>query len=276
MRILMTCIFLFFTAVPVLAVDAGEPVVIAKSYQLNSKILKETRRYNVMLPAGYEEGKEHYPLLILLDGGANEDFHHLSGIVQVSVGNGSMRPFIVVGIENTQRRRDFTPSTDDPRDKEVAPIVGGAQEFRRFLAEELLPKINHDYRTSDEIAIAGESFAGLFIIDTLLNQPELFDDYIAVSPSLWWNNEYLNREGARLLTGKSLKGKKVFLTMADKAEGMQESVARMATLLKDRTTLFYYPMPEESHGTILHGAAFKAFRLLLAPDAKKAQHSPSQ
>ncbi|MCT6698205.1 alpha/beta hydrolase [Rheinheimera sp. 4Y26] len=139
MRILITWVFLFFTAVPVLAADPGELVVIAKSYKLHSKILKDTRRYNVMLPAGYEEGKADYPLLILLDGGANEDFHHLSDIVQVSVGNGSMRPFIVVGIEKTQRRRDFTPATDDPRDKEVAPIVGGANEFRRFLAEELLP-----------------------------------------------------------------------------------------------------------------------------------------
>lgn len=268
MRTLITCVLLFFTAAPVLAVDDGEPVVIAKSYTLNSKILKETRRFNVMLPPGYEEGKEQYPLLILLDGGANEDFHHLSGIVQVSIGNGSMRPFIVVGIENTQRRRDFTPPTDDPRDRQVAPIVGGANEFRRFLAEELLPKISHDYRTSKEVAIAGESFAGLFIIDTLLHQPELFDDYIAVSPSLWWNNEYLIREGANLLADKPLKGKKVFLTMADKTEGMQESVAQMATLLKDQTTLFYYPMPEESHATILHGAALKAFRLLLAPDAK--------
>lgn len=268
MRTFLTYIFLLFTAVPVLAVDDGEPVVIAKSYTLHSKVLNETRRYNVMLPPGYEEGNDNYPLLILLDGGANEDFHHLSGIVQVSVGNGSMRPAIVVGIENTQRRRDFTPATDDPRDREIAPIVGGANEFRRFLAEELLPKINHNYRTSKEVAIAGESLAGLFIVDTLLHQPELFDSYIAVSPSLWWNNEYLNREGARLLVGKSLKGKKVFLTMADKTEGMQETVAHMATLLQDKTTLFYFPMPQESHATILHGAALQAFRLLLAPDAK--------
>ncbi|MBI2380748.1 MAG: alpha/beta hydrolase [Gammaproteobacteria bacterium] len=257
-----------FAPAAVAATPVGQPVVIAQSYTLVSKTLKETRRYNVMLPPGYEQSQDAYPILILLDGGIAEDFHHMSGIVQVSVGNGTMRPFIVVGIENTQRRRDFTPHTDDPEDKKVAPVVGGAAQFRRFLAEELLPTIRRDYRTTAETAIAGESFAGLFIVDTLLRQPELFDSYIAVSPSLWWNKEYVNREGRALLAGKSLKDKKVFLTMGDATEGMQDSVGRTAALLKDRTQLVFAPLPEESHATILHGAAFKAFRTLLAPQAK--------
>jgi uncharacterized protein len=249
---------------------APEPVVIAQSYTMRSEILDETRRYNVMLPPGYAGDQARYPVLLLLDGGIAEDFHHLSGIVQVSVGNGTMRPVIVVGLENTERRRDTTGPTEVAEDRRIAPRVGGSAAFRRFLAEELLPKLRADYRTQAPTAIVGESLAGLFVVETLLLQPGLFDIYVAVSPSLWWNGDYLVREAGPLLANKELQGKVVFLTVADEKE-MQPQVAALARQLRgpgeQRVRLHYHPMPDETHASIFHGAALKAFRLVLAPPA---------
>ena len=252
---------------------APEPVVIAQSYTMHSEVLGEARRYNVMLPPGYATGDERYPLLLLLDGGIAEDFHHLSGIVQVSVGNGTMRPVIVVGLENTVRRRDTTGPTEFEDDRKIAPQVGGSAAFRRFLAEELLPKLRTDYRTQAPTAIVGESLAGLFVVETLMLQPGLFDIYVAVSPSLWWNGDYLVRQAGPLLANEALQAKVVFLSVADEKE-MQPQVAALARQLRGRgdarVRLHYHPMPEETHASIFHGAALKAFRLVLAPPATTA------
>lgn len=250
------------------AVGTPEPVVIAQSYTMHSAVLDEARRYNVMLPPGYAGDEARYPVLLLLDGGIAEDFHHLSGIVQVSAGNGTMRPVIVVGIENTERRRDTTGPTEVEDDRKIAPQVGGSAAFRRFLAEELLPKLRTDYRTQAPTAIVGESLAGLFVVETLMLQPGLFDIYVAVSPSLWWNGDYLVRQAGPLLANPELQGKVVFLSVADEQE-MQPQVAALARQLRGRgdarVRLHYHPMPEETHASIFHGAALKAFRLVLAP-----------
>lgn len=71
-----------------------------------------------------------WPVLYMPDGGIEEDFLHVAGLVQVSVGNGTMRPFILVGIENTARRRDLTGLTTRAEDKKIAPKVGGSAAFR--------------------------------------------------------------------------------------------------------------------------------------------------
>src|SRR5262245_8520287 len=111
----------------------------------------------------------------MLDGGIKEDFLHIAGLVQVSVGNGTMRPFLLVGIENTQRRRDMTGPTENPEDKKIAPRVGGSAAFRAFIRQELMPQVKSRYRTTGETAIVGESLAGLFVVETLLTEPDLFD-----------------------------------------------------------------------------------------------------
>jgi len=122
------------------------------------------------------------------DGGVAEDFIHVAGLVQVLTGNGTMRPFILVGIENTERRRDLSGPTDNAEDKKIAPRVGGSQPFRTFIRSELMPAVRARYRTTDETAIVGESLAGLFVVETCLKEPDLFNTYIAFDPSLWWND----------------------------------------------------------------------------------------
>ncbi len=89
-------------------------MVIGETFTINSKILSETRRINVYVPPGYKESPEaRLPVLYMPDGGIAEDFLHVAGLVQVSAGNGTMRPFLLVGIENTERRRDMTGLTEN-------------------------------------------------------------------------------------------------------------------------------------------------------------------
>ncbi|HEX8829882.1 MAG TPA: alpha/beta hydrolase-fold protein, partial [Longimicrobium sp.] len=169
--------------------QTATPLTIGETFTIESVVMGETRRINVYAPPGYAD--KALPVLYMPDGGMAEDFLHVAGLVQVSVGNGTMRPFILVGIENTQRRRDMTGPTQVADDRRIAPRVGGSEAFRRFIRTELMPQVKRRYRTTDETAIVGESLAGLFVVETFFLEPELFDTYVAIDPSLWWNAEEL-------------------------------------------------------------------------------------
>ena len=164
------------------------PMPAHETATLESATLHETRRLNIYLPPAYhEETARRFPVLYLPDGGEQEDFPHVAAAADRLIRAGTVRPFLIVGIENTVRRRDMTPPTQSASDLEVTNQPGGAPAFRTFLASELMPWVQNRYRTDDETAIMGESLAGLFVIDTLWRKPALFDTYIAIDPSLWWN-----------------------------------------------------------------------------------------
>jgi enterochelin esterase-like enzyme len=100
-----------------------------------SKALGETRRINVYRPQPWGlDPKAPLPVLYMPDGGIGEDFLHVAGLVQVLTGNGSMRPFLLVGIENTERRRDMTGPSSDPQDQKIAPRIGGSAAYRTSCA----------------------------------------------------------------------------------------------------------------------------------------------
>jgi hypothetical protein len=245
--------------------SAPVPLVIGESFTLRSAVLGEARRLNVYLPAAYGDSAR-LPVLYMPDGGIAEDFLHVAGLVQVSTGNGTMRPFILVGIENTARRRDLTGPTEREEDRRIAPVVGGSEAFRRFIRTELMPAVRARYRTTDETAIVGESLAGLFIVETWILEPGLFDTYIAFDPSLWWNGGRLLDRAAALPAGASGA---LYLASSDEPE-IARLTARLAELVGrgagGASTVHYEPMPGESHATIYHPAALRAFRRLFAPE----------
>lgn len=249
------------------------PLAIGETFTIESRILGERRRINVYLPPDYLKSVDaRLPVLYMPDGGMAEDFLHVAGLVQVSVGNGTMRPFLLVGIENTERRRDLTGPTENPEDKKIAPRVGGSKEFRAFIRDELMPQVKKRYRTTAETAIVGESLAGLFVVETFLLEPELFDTYIAFDPSLWWNHQRLvNSAGERLRARPGLK-KALYFASSDE-KGIAEITRRFAEILTQDAPSglrwHYEKMPEETHATIYHPAALKAFRALFKPTAKR-------
>lgn len=252
--------------------SAAQPLAIGESFTIDSKVMAETRRINVYLPAAYHAPADaKLPVLYMPDGGIAEDFLHVAGLMQVSMANGTMRPFMLVGIENTQRRRDMTGPTEVASDRKIAPVVGGSATFRAFIRDELMPEIARRYRTTGETAIVGESAAGLFIMETLVLAPEMFDAYIAIDPSLWWNDRALAKGfGAFLEANAGLKAR---LFIAHSGEPSIADVVKTLPAMLEISApkglgWHYLPLPEETHATVYHPAALRAFRLLFAPEKR--------
>lgn len=272
MQLFLTFIMALSQVVPAPQAPAPRqiaPLTIGETFTLPSATMGETRRINVYLPAGYAEtAQTRLPVLYMPDGGMAEDFLHVAGLVQVLTGNGTMRPFILVGIENTVRRRDLSGPTENAEDKKMAPRVGESQTFRNFIRRELMPAIRARYRTTDETAIVGESLAGLFVVETLLKEPDLFNTYIAFDPSLWWNDGGLVKGAAADL--RASRDRRRSLYMATSSQGdVDGTVSRMAAVLASdggpQLTSTYVTYPSELHSTIFHPAAIVAFRALFAP-----------
>ena len=131
-----------------------------------------------------------------------------------------------------------------------------------------MPEIKKRYRTTDETAIVGESLAGLFVVETFLLEPDLFDTYIAFDPSLYWNNQKLVNDAAKTL--RSRPDLKKTLYFAQSSDG---DAQRFADILGKNAPAginwHYEKMPEEKHSTIYHPAALKAFRALFKPPTNK-------
>ena len=166
----------------------SNPAAHDDSFTVQSLVLGEARPINVHVPSQYLASPGvRLPVLYMPDGGLDEDFPHVVTAVDSLVALGRIRPVIVVGIPNTERRRDLTGATRVASDSAVAPRVGGSVTFRRFIREELIPEIERRYRTTTERAIIGESLAGLFVLETFVENRGMFTHYIALDPSVWWN-----------------------------------------------------------------------------------------
>jgi predicted alpha/beta superfamily hydrolase len=258
------------------AAGAPAPLVIGETFTITSERLHEVRRINVYAPAVYADSPNvRLPVLYMPDGGMAEDFLHVAGLVQVLVGNGTMRPFLLVGIENTERRRDMTGPTQVEEDRKIAVHVGGSEAFRAFIRTELMPRVRERYRTTGETAVVGESLAGLFVVETFLRDPDLFDTYIAFDPSLWWNDAALVNGARGQLRARSVARKTLYLANSDEPV-IAGHTRRLAGILRDgafpNLDWHYEPMPEEHHSTIYHPAALKAFRMVFRP-APAAPHT---
>src|SRR5215207_9181107 len=165
------------------AYDAPERIVI------KSQVLGEERVVLVRTPTGYARSSERFPVLYMTDGDAH--IQHTSGTVSFLARNARMPEMIVVGITNTDRTRDLTPTRveqapDNPNAR--FPTSGGADKFLKFIETELIPLVESKYRTQPYRALAGHSLGGLFAVHAMITRPELFNSYVAVSPSLQWDN----------------------------------------------------------------------------------------
>jgi predicted alpha/beta superfamily hydrolase len=248
------------------AVAAQQPVPPHESFTLASAALGEARRINVYTPPGYAAGEgARYPVLYMPDGGVEEDFPHVAATVDAGIRAGEMRAMIVVGIENTERRRDMTGPTEVEEDRRIAPRVGGSAAFRRFIADELMPEVERRYRVTDEAAIIGESLAGLFIVETFFLQPELFDTWIALSPSLWWNAEEVVRRADERLRTRPGRPEVLYLSSADEEE-IVAATTRLAEVLRatrlPQLRWQYEPRPDLTHATIYRALAPRVLREL--------------
>ena len=240
---------------------------IGETLTIDSKLLGERRVINVYVPPAYATSQARYPVLYMPDGGMAEDFPHVVGSVDVSIKDAVIRPVIVVGIENTERRRDLVGPTDVPEEREVAPHAGGGDRFRAFLRDELKPMIAARFRTAAESALVGESLAGLFVVETFLVEPTLFDSYIAADPSVWWNQQDLVRTANPRLANWSAGARQLYIATSEEPS-TRDGVAILLTALRifapPGVTWTDDPMPLEHHNTIFAIAALRGIRTVFA------------
>lgn len=172
----------------------------------------------------------------------------------------------VLGIENTDRQRDLTGATQVARDRELLPSHGGSGTFRAFVRDELIEHIESRYACDTRRALMGESFAGLFVVETFLEEPALFGAHIAFSPSLWWNGGALVRNAPELLQGHP-RGV-LFLASANET-GLVPQVAGLADALRglpdSEIRWTYEPRPDLRHWTIFRTLKVGALRWALGP-----------
>jgi uncharacterized protein len=243
-----------------------------------SRILNEKRSVLIHEPDDFDLQKK-YPVVYLLDG----DWHFVSVVgmlQQLSYINGNTicPEMIVVGIPVKDRYRDYTPT----RDSAYSSTSGGYNNFISFVNNELIPHIDSTYPAAPYKMLIGHSLGGLMVMNTLIKTPEMFNAYVAIDPSMWWDNQILLKETKNILSSNNFENKRLFLAIANNMNrGMDTASVRkditrntlairsnleLSDILKANTnneldfqTKYYI---NESHGSIPMIATYDAFHFI--------------
>lgn len=251
----------FFWISDALCQSSEQPLIIGEVRKLKSEILQDDRILNVYLPENFDRTKT-YPVIYLLDGSKNEDFLHVTGLVQFFNMTFQMPDCIVVGIANVDRKRDFTFHTDLADLKKSYPTTGHSETFITFIEKELQPFIAATYKTDGTKYIIGQSLGGLLATEILMKKPDLFTHYLIVSPSLWWDNESMLPQMDGLLSANLKSKKYVYVAVGkDEDEMIQREALELFKVLQrhKNITSDYMLMEKDNHATILHNALYQGF-----------------
>lgn len=244
----------------------GQGYTTGNRVAIKSEVLGEDRVILVRTPPGYERDGQRYPALYLTDGDAH--LGHTASTIEFLARNGRMPEMIIVAITNTDRTRDLTPTNASmwrPDGAEMKmPTSGGADKFLKFIEAELIPKIEKDYRTQPYRVFAGHSFGGLFAIHTFLTRPEVFNAYIAVSPSMHWDNQLLSRKAEEFFRDRKELDRTLYFTLANEGGAMREGFDRFKGILgKSKPKGFEWGamlMEDEDHGSVVMRSHYQGFR----------------
>ncbi len=254
--LLLPCVIAFAPR-PSLAQDAEPFLSLGEKRELRSNVLGERREIIVGLPAGYEGGDETYPVVYLLDGPSH--FHHTTGTARFLARNGRMPEVIVVAIPNTDRTRDLSP----PVYSDASPArssAGGADNFLEFISAELKPFIDENYRTRPYSILIGHSLGGLLANHALVHRPEVFDAYISISPSLWWDEQRLVAQADSAFDHASDLVGDFYMTMGNEGGAMLGGALKFAGILEAKAPedfrWEFKLMEEESHGSVPHRSTY--------------------
>jgi predicted alpha/beta superfamily hydrolase len=283
MKNILVCLSLALLPAFLFAQDKGsvqavgtKPFVLGVIEKIQSKVLGEERTLNIYLPEGYNKNDTtRYAVTYLLDGSADEDFIHIVGLYQFYSFEWINRvpKTIIVGIATVDRRRDFTYPTTIEKDKKKYPTTGHSDKFIAFIEKELQPFIENRYKVNASKTIIGESLGGLLATEILLKKPALFNKYIIVSPSIWWDNgSLLSLQSPVLLEGYTHKTDvyvgvgKEGLTSTEMPRVMEVDANLLADKIKatksKAVSVYFDYLPEENHATIMHQAVNNALKQL--------------
>lgn len=249
--------------------QSSTPYQIGVIDSLYSSELKEYRTLNIYLPLGYsKDSADNYQVIYLIDGSKDEDFLHVCGLVQFCnyPWVNWTKPSIVIGLENVDRKRDLTFETTIDEDKKKFPTTGRSAQFMNFIEKELQPYIEKNYSNSEDKMLIGQSLGGLFATEMLFKKTSLFNTYMIVSPSIWWDKESLFDYADTLQTVKLEKPIQVYVAVGDEGKTMVSDAKRLYRYLQKAKhpniqSHFEY-FKDNNHADILHEALLRGFRKL--------------
>ncbi|HEX7333940.1 MAG TPA: alpha/beta hydrolase-fold protein [Pyrinomonadaceae bacterium] len=237
------------------------------AFKLNSAVLGEERTILVRVPVGYETNNVRYPVLYMTDGNAH--IGHTSSTVEFLARNGRMAEMIVVGINNTDRTRDLSPThvTTTVAGGNSAlqfPTSGGADKFLKFIETELIPDIEKRYRTNPYRILAGHSLGGLFAVHAMVSRPDLFNSYVAVSPALQWDNQVVVKRAEDFFKARKEYDATLFLTLGHEPGPIEDGFHQLKQVLeKNQTKGFEWSaqvLDDEDHGSVVLRSHYLALR----------------
>jgi predicted alpha/beta superfamily hydrolase len=207
------------------AAQPGNQTVLGHPDSLRSTILKETRKFYIHVPAGATgpaAAKKRYPVVYLFD--ADAQFAAATSMIQyLSTNYNTLCPeMIVVGILHADRRKDLTPThvTADPPflAAGAGKTTGGGEAFIAFLEQELLPYIEQRYPTQPRKILIGHSLGGLAVMQIFVHHTHLFESYVCLDPSMWWDHQTLLKETKGALEKRHFPGTSLYLGIAHTAD----------------------------------------------------------
>jgi predicted alpha/beta superfamily hydrolase len=220
---------------------------------IKSSVLGEDRTILVRTPQGYETNNLKYPVLYMTDGDAH--IGHTASTIEFLARNGRMSEMIVVGITNTDRTRDLTPTKATGPFAAQAATAGGADNFLKFIETELIPQIEKTYRVQPYRILAGHSLGGLFTVHALITRPDLFKSYVAVSPSLQWSDEVTLKRAEEFFKTRKELNATLFTSLGNEPGAIGKSfVAFKELLAKTQIKGFEWDaqqMTDEDHGSVV-------------------------
>jgi predicted alpha/beta superfamily hydrolase len=269
-RLLLLAIAVCSSVIPSIAQDLTPPS--PKKMTVHSNILNEDRVVWVRTPRSYDRGSAIFPVLYITDGPGH--INEIGSTIDFLVDNDRMPALIVVGIANTDRTRDLTPTHWDEKDadgKDPNPTSGGGDHLIDFIQKELMPEVERHYRTSPYRIFAGHSLGGLTAIHILITRPELFQAYIAVSPSLQWDNQHTLHQAQQFFASQTELNKTLFFSlgnegntpnpMGDGFEQLQETLTEHAPKGFHWDSARYR---DEDHGSTVLRAHYAGLRTIFA------------
>ncbi|WP_034256393.1 alpha/beta hydrolase-fold protein [Adhaeribacter aquaticus] len=204
--------------------QTNNEISIGKRFTIHSSILDEDREVWIYVPKS--AGVERYPVVYLLDG--KDFFHSMTGMVAELSSIGRMPKMIVVGIMNKDRGADLTPtrsmfSRDGMVDSDFENS-GRGEKFISFLHKELMPYVESNYNTHPYRMYVGHSLGGLAVLHALVNYPALFNSYVVMDPSVWWDNHLIIKQAQEAFTKQDYANKSLYYAASNTMKNGMDTV----------------------------------------------------
>lgn len=255
-RLLFGIIFIFCFSFAIFGQNQQVISVVHKSFVINSQILGEERTILVKVPQNYERTDEKFPVVYMLDAHAPQNAM-MAGIIEQQAWGGTMPEMILVGIQNTNRTRDLTPT------KTERAGSGGGEKFLQFIETEVIPLIEKNYRTQPFRVFAGHSLGGLFVTYSFVSRPDLFNAYIAASPVLHWDNDFVIKRAEEIFKQNKDWNKTMFIGLGDEPDYLKGFNSFQDLLKKAKPKNFEYEFRQfkgENHGSVVLPAYYAGLR----------------